>query len=74
MLEGEQVFKTNDINLRLQKSKVLTAVQVHYLLKYSTQSSNNEDTLMGVCTALQYYGLLRISNTLKVVTEGAVEV
>jgi len=56
-----------------KKSKVLTATQVDYLLKYSTQSSNHEDTLMGVCTALQYYGLLRISDTLKV-TVGDVEV
>jgi len=48
------------------KSKVLTAMQVNYLLKYSTQSSNHEGTLMGMCTVLQYYSMLRISDTLKV--------
>lgn len=48
------------------KSRVLTSNEVNILLKFCHVSSFHEDTLLGVTLALQYYGLLRIYDVLKI--------
>ncbi len=48
------------------KSKVLSADEIDILLKFCMKSTFHEDTLLGVCLALQYYGLLRVADVLKV--------
>ena len=52
-----------------KKSKVLNADEVDILLKFCQKSQYHEDTLMGVCLALQYYGLLRNSDVIKIAVE-----
>ena len=49
-----------------QKSKVLTADEIDILLKFCTKSSYHEDTLLGVTLCLQYYGLLRNADVMKI--------
>ena len=48
------------------KSKVLLPEEIDMLLKFCAKSSFHEDTLMGVTLCLQYYGLLRNSDVLRI--------
>ena len=49
-----------------KKSKVFTKNEVHRVLIFAQESSNPEDTLMGIGEILMYYGLLRMINVLNV--------